>query len=166
MNSLVLPVLLRPILLNVEYYGDSRRKSKLIVCQLQLEKRDVVASQTLRAALQKAEMTNPGLSFELVKGIISMLTRFIFFLSQHLIPSSPPKRQQIKGTSMLTCTRAFCGYKAPSRLSPTPQTVSIADGLWEKWSSTHSLMIHSSHGELFLDAKSNADRKQREVLSN
>lgn len=30
----------------------------------------MVASQTLRAALQKAEQTNPGLTYELVKGII------------------------------------------------------------------------------------------------
>jgi len=51
LNSLVLPILIRPIL-------------------LQLEKRDVVASQTLRAALTKAEQTNPGLTYELVKGII------------------------------------------------------------------------------------------------
>ncbi|XP_070496969.1 programmed cell death protein 10 [Chironomus tepperi] len=51
LNSLILPILIRPIL-------------------LQLEKRDVVASQTLRNALTKAEQTNPGLTYELVKGII------------------------------------------------------------------------------------------------
>lgn len=51
LNSLILPILIRPIL-------------------LQLEKRDVIASQTLRNALTKAEQTNPGLSYELVKGII------------------------------------------------------------------------------------------------
>uniref|UniRef100_A0A0K8TNV9 Putative programmed cell death protein n=1 Tax=Tabanus bromius TaxID=304241 RepID=A0A0K8TNV9_TABBR len=49
--SLVLPVLLRPIL-------------------SQLERRDVAASQTLRAALSKAEQTHPGLSYDLVMGII------------------------------------------------------------------------------------------------
>lgn len=49
--SLVLPVLLRPIL-------------------SQLERRDVVASQTLRAALSKAEQTHPGLSYDLLLGII------------------------------------------------------------------------------------------------
>lgn len=51
LNSLVLPILIRPIL-------------------MQLEKRDVAASQTLRSALTKAEQNNPGLTFELVKGII------------------------------------------------------------------------------------------------
>lgn len=35
-----------------------------------IEKRDVAASQTLRSALTKAEQNNPGLTFELVKGII------------------------------------------------------------------------------------------------
>ncbi|CAD7079774.1 unnamed protein product [Hermetia illucens] len=49
--SLVLPVLLRPIL-------------------SQLERRDVAASQTLRAALSKAEQAHPGLSYDLVMGII------------------------------------------------------------------------------------------------
>ncbi|CAO1322275.1 unnamed protein product [Diamesa serratosioi] len=52
LNSLVLPIIIRPIL-------------------LQLEKRDLVASQTLRAALQKAEQSNPGLTYELVRGIIN-----------------------------------------------------------------------------------------------
>lgn len=51
LNSLVLPILIRPIL-------------------QQLEKRDVQAAQTLRSALTRAEQTNPGLAFELVKGII------------------------------------------------------------------------------------------------
>lgn len=50
-TSLVLPILIRPIL-------------------SQLERRDVVASQTLRAALTKAEQTHPGLTYELVMGII------------------------------------------------------------------------------------------------
>lgn len=50
-SSLVLPALIRPIL-----------------CQL--ENRDVGASQTLRAALTKAEQNHPGVSFDLVMGII------------------------------------------------------------------------------------------------
>lgn len=50
-TSLVLPILLRPIL-------------------TQLEQRDVAASQTMRAALSKAEQGHPGLSYELVMGII------------------------------------------------------------------------------------------------
>lgn len=37
---------------------------------LQLERRDVVASQTLRAALTKAEQTHPGMTYDLVMGII------------------------------------------------------------------------------------------------
>jgi len=49
--SLVLPALLRPIL-------------------SQLERRDVVASQTLRAALTKAEQSHPGVAFDLVMGIV------------------------------------------------------------------------------------------------
>ncbi|XP_029727162.1 programmed cell death protein 10 [Aedes albopictus] len=50
-TSLVLPILIRPIL-------------------SQLERRDVVASQTLRAALTKAEQTHPGMTYDLVMGII------------------------------------------------------------------------------------------------
>lgn len=50
-STLVLPVLLRPIL-------------------SQLERRDVVASQTLRAALTKAEQAHPGLSYDIVMGIL------------------------------------------------------------------------------------------------
>ena len=47
--------------------------------KLQLEKRDLVASQTLRAALQKAEQSNPGLTYELVRGIISEFWNFSFY---------------------------------------------------------------------------------------
>ncbi|KAK0179320.1 hypothetical protein PV327_005083 [Microctonus hyperodae] len=50
-TSLVLPVILRPIL------------SKL-------ESQNVVAAQTLRAALSKAESTNPGITYDLVVGIV------------------------------------------------------------------------------------------------
>jgi len=49
--SLTLPVLLRPIL-------------------SQLEQRDVAASQTLRAALCKAEASHPGFSYDLVLGLV------------------------------------------------------------------------------------------------
>ena len=35
-----------------------------------MERRDVIASQTLRAALTKAEHTHPGLTYDLVMGII------------------------------------------------------------------------------------------------
>lgn len=37
---------------------------------LQLERRDRAASQTLRSALTKAESAHPGLSLELVQGIL------------------------------------------------------------------------------------------------
>ncbi|XP_065202405.1 programmed cell death protein 10 [Planococcus citri] len=50
-SSLVLPVLIRPVL-------------------SQLEKRDVTASQTLRAALSKAESVHPGFAYDLVVGIM------------------------------------------------------------------------------------------------
>ncbi|KAF4530997.1 hypothetical protein B566_EDAN009741 [Ephemera danica] len=50
-TSLVLPVLIRPIL-------------------SQLERRDLVASQTLRAALSKAEASHPGFTYNLVVGIM------------------------------------------------------------------------------------------------
>lgn len=50
-TSLILPVLIRPIL-------------------SQLERRDVSASQTLRAALTKAETAYPGLTYDLVVGIM------------------------------------------------------------------------------------------------
>lgn len=40
------------------------------VIDLQLERRDVVASQTLRAALTKAEQSHPGLSYDIVMGIL------------------------------------------------------------------------------------------------
>lgn len=40
-----------------------------LVC-VQLERRDVVASQTLRAALTKAEQAHPGLSYDIVMGIL------------------------------------------------------------------------------------------------
>lgn len=49
--SLLLPILLRPIL-------------------TQLEQRDVTASQTLRAALHKVEASNPGFSYDLVLGLV------------------------------------------------------------------------------------------------
>ncbi|XKL60727.1 hypothetical protein PGB90_007784 [Kerria lacca] len=50
-SSLVLPVLIRPVL-------------------SQLEKRHVSASQTLRAALSKAEAVHPGFAYDLVIGIM------------------------------------------------------------------------------------------------
>ncbi|KAF9414677.1 hypothetical protein HW555_007455 [Spodoptera exigua] len=50
-TSLVLPVLIRPVL-------------------TQLEKYDLGASQTLRAALTKAEAAVPGLNYDLVAGIM------------------------------------------------------------------------------------------------
>lgn len=43
---------------------------KKIIIHLQLERRDVVASQTLRAALTKAEQSHPGLSYDIVMGIL------------------------------------------------------------------------------------------------
>lgn len=49
--TLILPVLIRPIL-------------------TQLERRDVSASQTLRSALYKAEATHPGLTYDLVMDIL------------------------------------------------------------------------------------------------
>ena len=51
------------------------------ITKLQLEKRDLVASQTLRAALQKAEQSNPGLTYELVRGIISEFWNLLLFHS-------------------------------------------------------------------------------------
>ena len=36
----------------------------------QLERRDVVASQTLRAALTKAEQAHPGVSYDIVMSIL------------------------------------------------------------------------------------------------
>ncbi|CAH1963148.1 unnamed protein product [Acanthoscelides obtectus] len=50
-TTLILPVLIRPIL-----------------CEL--EKQDVSASQTLRSALTKAEASHPGLTYDLVVGIL------------------------------------------------------------------------------------------------
>lgn len=38
--------------------------------QSQLERRDAAASQTLRAALTKAEQAHPGLSYDIVVGIL------------------------------------------------------------------------------------------------
>lgn len=37
---------------------------------LQLEQRDVAASQTLRAALSKVEASHPGFSYDLVLGLV------------------------------------------------------------------------------------------------
>lgn len=45
-------------------------KAKLYCFFLQLERRDVSASQTLRAALTKAEASYPGLTYDLVVGIM------------------------------------------------------------------------------------------------
>ncbi|CAH1117487.1 unnamed protein product [Phaedon cochleariae] len=50
-TTLILPVLIRPIL-------------------SELEKQDVSASQTLRSALTKAEASHPGLAYDLVLGIL------------------------------------------------------------------------------------------------
>jgi len=50
-SSLVLPVLIRPILSN-------------------LERQDVAASQTLRAAMSKVESSHPGFSYDLVMGLV------------------------------------------------------------------------------------------------
>ncbi|VEN52550.1 unnamed protein product [Callosobruchus maculatus] len=50
-TTLILPVLIRPIL-------------------SELEKQDVSASQTLRSALTKAEASHPGLTYDLVIGIL------------------------------------------------------------------------------------------------
>jgi len=49
-SSLVLPVLIRPTL-------------------SQLEKRDIAACQTLRAALSKVESTHPGFTYDLIMGV-------------------------------------------------------------------------------------------------
>lgn len=45
-------------------------KSVNHISLFQLERRDAAASQTLRAALTKAEQTHPGLSYEIVMGIL------------------------------------------------------------------------------------------------
>jgi programmed cell death protein 10 len=50
-TSLIMPVLIRPIL-------------------SQLERRDMAASQTLRAALSKVETVHPGFTYDLVLGIV------------------------------------------------------------------------------------------------
>jgi programmed cell death protein 10 len=50
-SSLVLPVLIRPILSN-------------------LERQDVAASQTLRAAMSKVESSHPGFSYDFVMGLV------------------------------------------------------------------------------------------------
>ncbi|XP_073988585.1 programmed cell death protein 10 Ccm3 [Rhodnius prolixus] len=50
-TSLIMPVLIRPIL-------------------SQLERRDIVASQTLRAALSKVEAVHPGFTYDFVVGIM------------------------------------------------------------------------------------------------
>lgn len=41
----------------------------IVVC-FQLERRDVAASQTLRAALTKAEQAHPGVSYDIVMSIL------------------------------------------------------------------------------------------------
>lgn len=42
-----------------------------IIClKFQLERRDQAAAQTLRAALTKAEQAHPGLSYDIVVGIL------------------------------------------------------------------------------------------------
>lgn len=46
-----------------QFFADSPQRK-------QLERRDVVASQTLRAALTKAEQAHPGLSYDIVMGIL------------------------------------------------------------------------------------------------
>lgn len=42
----------------------------MYIFMVQLERRDVTASQTLRAALTKAEQAHPGLSYDIVMGIM------------------------------------------------------------------------------------------------
>jgi len=74
-SSLVLPVLIRPILSQVFiFYGSItnvlRAKSNYFVCDFQLEKRNVSASQTLRSAFFKTENTHPGFAYNLVAGIM------------------------------------------------------------------------------------------------
>lgn len=71
-QSLILPVLIRPILSNVCLLLQCTINSNLIYnnCKLQLEKQDVSASQTLRSALTKAETSYPGLTYDLVMGIL------------------------------------------------------------------------------------------------
>ena len=45
--------------------------TRLYVCVLcQLDKEDVAASQTLRAALTKVEAANPGFTYDLVMGLV------------------------------------------------------------------------------------------------
>lgn len=71
-STLVLPVLLRPILSQVRLHSmqnDGNVWNNRIIL-LQLERRDVAASQTLRAALTKAEQAHPGLSYDIVMGIL------------------------------------------------------------------------------------------------
>lgn len=43
----------------------------MIIFFVKLERRDVSASQTLRAALTKAETAYPGLTYDLVVGILN-----------------------------------------------------------------------------------------------
>jgi len=51
-----------------------------------------VASQTLRNALTKAEQTNPGLTYELIKGIIR---KFKIYSIAYLISQHPTNRVPI-----------------------------------------------------------------------
>lgn len=77
-NNLILPILIKPILIQVISIFKFKNKyirAALIYLDPQLEKRDSMTS-TLRAALTKAEQSNPGLTYELVLGIIKKGTTF------------------------------------------------------------------------------------------
>lgn len=71
-STLVLPVLLRPILNQVGWasFFYIFQINRHLNFDLQLERRDVAASQTLRSALTKAEQAHPGLSYDIVMGIL------------------------------------------------------------------------------------------------
>lgn len=79
-TSLVLPVILRPILTKVLCYTESNSSIRRLTylcsgCNMlnfisQLERQNVMAAQTLRAALTKAESSHPGITYDLIMGII------------------------------------------------------------------------------------------------
>lgn len=113
----------------------------------------MVASQTLRAALTKAEQTNPGLTYELVKGIIRKFPALHFILSSptsnvQLMHSTSPSTDKgnlnvnmyesvlrLQGAQQALSDTSDCEYSVP------PEVNANCEANWIQWTMNHGFSV-------------------------
>lgn len=69
-SQLILNVLVRPIMKMVIRFTTTIQFTNYLEYIFQLERRDSASSQTLSSALTKAEQSHPGVTYDLIMGII------------------------------------------------------------------------------------------------